>query len=258
MSTVVIKFLFVLVLAYIALCGLMFVFQRSLIYFPQARSLTGGATMIALPTAEGQVLVSSRPLNGPNALIYFGGNAEDVSPNLPTLTAAFPEHAIYLLHYRGYGGSAGKPTEAALVADAIALFDKIHPVHPNIIVIGRSLGSGVAIHLTSLRAVQRLALVTPYNSILELAQRQFPYLPVRWILHDKFESWKYATQITVPTLLIAAERDEVIPRASTMALLSHFRSGVASIKVLAGEGHNTFSDTPEYIALLQASLLQAR
>lgn len=238
-------------IGYLALCAALFVFQRSLIYYPQPRSVADGAQTITLRTDEPRVLVTARSHDGPKALVYFGGNAEDVSYSLPGLASAFPDHAIYLLHYRGYGGSAGKPSEAALVADALALFDKVHRAHPDIVVVGRSLGSGVAVQLASERAVSRLVLVTPYDSIADLAAGQFPYLPVHWLLQDKFESWKYAQKVVAPTLLIAAEHDEVIPRASSAQLYSRFRSGVASFKVVPGTGHNTISDSPEYLPLLR-------
>src|SRR5260370_41081884 len=103
-----------------------------------------------------QVLVSTRPKDGSHALIYFGGNAEDVSLNMPSLSAGFPDSAIYLLHYRGYGGSSGRPSEGALFADALTLFDQVHSKHPDVDVVGRSLGSGIAVYVASLRPVTRL------------------------------------------------------------------------------------------------------
>lgn len=236
---------------YLVLCAALFVFQRSLIYLPQPRSPAGGASTITLATDEGPVLVTTRARPGPNALVYFGGNAEDVSGSLPGLAAAFPEHALFLLHYRGYDGSAGKPSEAALIADALALFDKVHAAHPSVVVVGRSLGSGVAVQVASMRPVNRLVLVTPYASLQDLAARHFPWFPVRWLLRDKFESWRYAPQVSAPTLVIAAERDEVIPRDSTEALYSRFRSGVAVFQLVAGAGHNTISESPQYMALLE-------
>ncbi|MEO8006340.1 MAG: alpha/beta hydrolase, partial [Betaproteobacteria bacterium] len=75
--------------------------------------------------------------------------------------------------------------------------------------------------------------------------------PVRLLMQDKFESWKYAPRIAVPTLVIAAEQDRVIPRDSTELLLTHFRNGVATLHFLAGTGHNTLSESPEYISLLK-------
>jgi pimeloyl-ACP methyl ester carboxylesterase len=238
--------------AYLALCAVLFVFQRSLIYFPQPGSL-GSANAVVLPTPQARVLVSVRPHHGPDAVIYLGGNAEDVSLSLPGLSIAFPGHAIYLLHYRGYGGSSGKPSEDALFADGLALFDKARAEHPNIVIVGRSLGAGVAVHVASLRPAARLVLVTPFDSLQELAARQFPYLPISWLLQDKFESWRYAPQVRAPTLILAAEHDEIIPRASTELLHSRFASGLASLRIVAGTGHNTVSDSPEYIPLLRGS-----
>lgn len=95
--------------------------------------------------------------------------------------------------------------------------------------VGRSLGSGIAVQLANERPVARLILVTPYHSIQELAAQQFPYFPVRWLLRDKFESWKYAEKISTPTLLVMAERDEVIPAASTRAVRT-FREGRCDIR----------------------------
>jgi uncharacterized protein len=248
-----IKLVVVVSLIYLGLCALLFLFQRSLIYFPQPRSQSSGMHTMTLQTDDAQVLVTARELSGPDAVIYFGGNAEDVSYSLPTLTAAFPDHAIYLMHYRGYGGSSGSPSEAALFADALGLFDKVSAQHQNFVVVGRSLGSGVAVYLASLRPVARLILITPFHSIQALVAQQFPFFPVRWLLRDKFESWKYAEQVSVPTLIVAAERDEVIPRASTEALYKRFRPGITSLQVIPGTSHNTISEHPEYIRLMQSA-----
>lgn len=197
--------------------------------------------------------MSTRPVDGPRALLYFGGNAEDVSRNLPGFSVAFPGSAIYLPHYRGYGGSSGSPSEEALFADGLTLFDEVHSRHPNIDVIGRSLGSGIAVYVASRRPVARLVLVTPFDSLQDLAAIQYPYIPVRWLLLDKFESWRYAPQVRAPTLILAAEHDEIVPRASTDLLLTRFKSGVASLRVLADTGHNTISYRTEYMQLLTGS-----
>jgi pimeloyl-ACP methyl ester carboxylesterase len=237
--------------AYVAACAALFLFQRSLIYFPQPRSPYAGAGTLILPADGADVLVTVRERSGPSALVYFGGNAEDVSQSLAPLAEAFPDRSLYLMHYRGYGGSSGTPSETALVADALQLFDRVHAQHADIVVIGRSLGSGVAVQLAGRRPAERLVLVTPYDSLQELAARQFPYVPVRWLLRDKFESGKYAGRITAPTLLIAAENDEVIPRASTDALRARFAPGVAALQVVAGADHNTISSSPAYPGLLR-------
>lgn len=168
---------------YVGLLVWVFFSQRSLIYFPQPRS-NHDAAVIRIP---GHVLVSSRSADGPNAVIYFGGNAEDVSLDLPDFSSTFPNAAIYLLHYPGYGGSAGHPTEKSIVAAAFALFDAVRVQHANITLIGRSLGTGVAIQVASQRPVTRLVLVTPYDSMVDVAQEHYPFLPNRLLMVDKYE-----------------------------------------------------------------------
>ena len=235
---------------YALACLALWLMQRSLIYFPQPRRFGNAASVMEMQVADARLVVSSRRLSGPDAVIYFGGNAEDVSGSLPELAAAFPSHALYLPHYRGYGGSSGKPTQAALFADALAIFDQLRAQHPNITLVGRSLGSGVAVHVASVRPAARLVLVTPYDSIAELAAQQFPFVPVGFLLSDKFESWRFAPQVKVPTTIIAASDDEVIPMESTRKLLSRFQPGVAQFSVIPGTGHNNISDSPAYRQLL--------
>ena len=119
------------------------------------------------------------------------------------------------MHYRGYGGSAGAPSEAALLEDARTLFDQVHARHADVVAMGRSLGTGVAVRLASERPVSRLVLVTPYDSLQDIAVRQYPYFPVRWLLRERFDSGRVAARVTAPTLILAADGDEVIPREST-------------------------------------------
>lgn len=240
-------------LVYIALCLVLFMAQRSLIYFPQPKSPADNGPTLTLDSGGESVLISTRPRPGADAVIYFGGNAEDVSHSLPTLAEAFPERSLYALNYRGYGGSTGKPSEAAIIADALRLYDVVHADHRRITVIGRSLGSGVAIHIASLRPVERLVLVTPYDSLLNIAVTQFGYFPLRWLMLDKFESWRYAAKVTASTRLIVAQNDEVIPFASSEALYKELPRSLATLTIIRGAGHNTISESPEYIPALRGS-----
>jgi pimeloyl-ACP methyl ester carboxylesterase len=138
--------------------------------------------------------------------------------------------------------------------DAQSLFEKVHAQHPNVVVIGRSLGTGVAVRLASEQPVSRLVLITPYDSLAEIAAAQFPYFPINWLLRDKYNSGQYAPTVTVPTRIIAAEHDEVIPRSSTEKLFERFPKGVASMKVIPATDHNTISNTREFLLELQAAL----
>jgi pimeloyl-ACP methyl ester carboxylesterase len=250
----IISFAAFLVLVYVGLCVALFVFQRSFIYYPQPRARGEISPTMALSVPGAELLISVRPHDGPDAIVYFGGNGEDVTFNLPAFSSAFPNHALYLMNYRGYGGSSGNPGEADIQQDALALFDRVHAQHANVVVMGRSLGSGVAIRLASQRPATRLVLITPYSSIAELGARQFPFFPVKWLLRDKFESWRYAPQIRVPTLLVAAEHDQIIPRTSTEDLYTRFAPGVASLRVIPGVGHNTISQHPLYLQALSQGL----
>jgi pimeloyl-ACP methyl ester carboxylesterase len=252
-----VSFVVFVAIVYVGLCAALFFFQRSLIYYPQPRPQGEMSATLPLSVAGVELVISVRAHEGPNAIVYFGGNGENVTYNLPTFSAAFPEHALYLMNYRGYGGSSGSPSEAALSQDALALFDYVHARHPNVIVMGRSLGSGVAIRLASQRPATKLVLITPYASIAELGAGQFPLFPVKWLIRDRYESWRYAPLIDVPTRLVVAEHDEIIPRASTDALYARFRPGVASQRVIPATGHNTISATPMYAEVLQSALAQS-
>jgi len=99
--------------------------------------------------------------------------------------------------------------------------------------------------------VKRLVLVTPYDSLQEIAAAHFPYFPVRWLLRDKYESWRYAPRVTAPTLLLAAEHDEIIPASSTQQLLTRFPRGVATMTVIGEADHNAISAMPGYLAALR-------
>ena len=248
----ILSFVAFVAIIYIALCVLLFFFQRSLIYYPQPRAKGERSATMLLSVPDAELVISVRSHDGEKAIVYFGGNGEDVAYNLPDFSTALPEHALYLMNYRGYGGSTGTPTERAIHEDAQSLFDWVHARHPHVVIMGRSLGSGVAIRLASERPAARLVLITPYSSIVELGARHFPYFPVRWLLQDKYESWRYAPKITVPTLLVAAENDEIIPRASTEDLYSRFAPNVASLQLIPGVGHNTISDSPLYLISLRS------
>lgn len=237
---------------YAAACAALFFLQRSLIYFPHAGSGAAAAHTLRLPVDGGDVLVSVQPRPGPAAAIYFGGNAEDVSYSLPTLARAFPDRALYLLHYRGYGGSAGTPSEAALHADALALFDRVHAQHADVVVVGRSLGTALGVRLAAERPVSRLVLVTPFDSLRDLAAQHYPYFPVRWLMVDKYDSGRDAPRITVPTTLVVAGSDEIISRASSEQLYRRFAPGIATLTVIPGAGHNTISESPVYVDVLKA------
>ena len=238
-------------LLYAAACAMLYARQRKVLYTPVPHRNRAVPT-IPLGAHDVDVRVSVRPLESPRAVVYYGGKSEDVSATVPVLGDAFPDAAIYALHYRGFGDSAGAPTEANLVADAMALFDTVRKRHPDVVVVGRSLGTGVAIQVAARRRARRLVLVTPYDSIAEVAATHFRAFPVRWIVQDRFESWRVAPFIRIPTTVIVAERDAVIPIAHTRRLLEHFGPNVVRLVTLKDEDHGSFMAKRVFIEALRA------
>jgi pimeloyl-ACP methyl ester carboxylesterase len=230
---------------YAGLVLVFLVFQRSFIYMPTpATRAHDGANVLDVPGAR--IRISGRPLDAPRAVLYFGGNAEDVAYTVPDLAAAFPDRAIYAVHYRGYSGSTGRTTEKALRDDARRAFRMVHERHPDVIVVGRSLGSSLAIQLAAEEPVTRLVLITPFESILAIARRVAPFLPMGVLLADRYESWRYAPRVTCPTLVLAASHDELVLPADTGRLLAAFPPGVTRHRVIDGADHNSLSESPDF------------
>ena len=233
------------VCVYASVCLFFFVFQRSFIYMPTpATPAHDTAAVLEVPNAR--LRLSTRDFDGPKALIYFGGNAEDVAFTVPELATVFPDRAIYALHYRGYGGSSGQPAEAAMRNDARTLFRMVHGLHPDVMAVGRSLGSSLAIQLAAEGGISRLVLIAPFESILAIASRVAPFLPMRLLLRDPWHSWRYAPRVTCPTLILAASRDEIVPMSDTRKLFEAFQPGVAALRVIDGTDHNSVSCPEEF------------
>lgn len=238
---------------YAGLCLLMFLTQRSQIYFPVSASAAQGAHSMSFETAGATLRVWEVDRPGPAAVVYFGGNAEDVGASMGPYAEQLPGHSLYFVNYRGYAGSTGEPSEKALVGDAIALYDLLRSRHSDVSVVGRSLGSGVAVQLASARHVERLVLVTPFDNLANVAQAHFPWLPVRLLMLDRYDSAGHAPAIEEPTLVVIAERDEIIPRARTDALVDAFNDR-PQVRVLKGARHNDLDLDPDYLREVGAFL----
>ncbi len=239
---------------YVSLCTLLFLTQRSHIYFPTRESEAAGAEAIWLESQGERLKIWSVARPGRKAVIYFGGNAEDVAWSVEPLSAAFPDRSLYLVNYRGYGGSSGRPSEPGLKADALAVFDHVARSHEDIAVMGRSLGSGIAVSVAAGRRVERLVLVTPYDSLVEVARKYYRYLPVSMLLRDRYDSAALAPSVSAPALVVVAAEDEIIPRERSEALAAAFAPGQATVAVIAGAGHNSLDLSPDYLRTVQRFL----
>lgn len=209
---------------YLGVCALLYLFQRQLLYLPQGTRVSADQTDFQLIN-EGVTLRGWRVNPGQSrALLFFGGNAEAIGYQRERFTRWFPGHTIYLLAYRGYGASDGSPSEAALKSDALALYDSIAPTFQGVDVLGRSVGTGVALHLAARRPIAKLALITPYDSLVAVAARHYPGLPVSWLLSDRFVATDDAARVSAPTLLLIARQDQIIPPEHAEALARAFPS----------------------------------
>jgi len=237
---------------YIFATGYMYIQQRSFIFHPTKASNISSELEVKFKhdneTLSGWV---TRP-GKKNALLYLGGNAEKIENNIPFYKKEFPHYTTYFISYREYGKSTGKATEENLLNDALYIFDQISKNHENITIVGRSLGSGVASHVASHRNVAKAILVTPYDSIQNIALRRYPMLPIPILLKHKFESWKKVKKITAPTLILIAETDKVVPRQHTENLIKHFKKIDPKVVTIKDSNHGSIINKVEYKNLLKS------
>ena len=183
-------------------------------------------------------------------LIYFGGNAEQISAFIPS-AKEIKNWSVLMLNYRGYGHSEGTPSEKNLFADSLLIYDTFTAREDidkeNVVVLGRSLGTGVAMNLATKRNFKALILASPYDSIARLAQDQYPYVPVNLLIKHPFYSIKLTPQITLPTLVLLAENDNVVPFESSKTLLENWDVGEKTVKQIEDTDHNSLIEHADYI-----------
>lgn len=235
------------IVAYAGICAWMYVKQRDLMYFPQATKVDAKDTDFGI--ARNGVMLNGWLVNigQPGAIIYFGGNAERIEDMRDEFAQWFPQSSVYLVPYRGYGASEGTPSEEALLSDALAVFDQVRARQQGapITVIGRSLGSAVAGHVASQRPVAKLVLITPFDSMASVAQAHYPWLPLRWLMQDRYETAQYLKKYNGPVLLVRAGKDEVVPVASTDRLIAGM-SKKPQVIDLPDATHNSIDADPAF------------
>ena len=191
-------------------------------------------------------------------VLYFGGNAEEVSW-MAEMSARFPGWALLAVNYRGYGGNAGHPGEAPLVADSLALFDwaaaRTDVDKARIVAIGRSLGSGVAVQLAAARKLAGVVLVTPFDSLADVAQRIYRFVPVGLLLRHPFDSLSRAGAIATPMLALVAADDTLIPPAHAKRLFEAWH-GPKKWQEIARADHNSIDGDELYWQTIAAFLAE--
>ncbi|MEX0707772.1 MAG: alpha/beta fold hydrolase [Woeseia sp.] len=253
--TTLIRLAVVAVLAYTASCSWLYLGQDALLYYPTPESTRTDAVALRLSHDE-ETLKVWKAGGGEAAVIYFGGNAEDVGFNIPSFTRDIPDATHYFVNYRGYGGSTGSPEEAANYRDAAYVFDYVSERHEQVSVIGRSLGSGIAVWLAAERPVARLVLITPFDSIEAVARNAYPWVPVSLLLKDKYRAVDRVPEVDAPVLILVAEADSIIPQERSVALARAFDESQACLQVIRNAGHNTIGRSRDYLRLIGDFLAQ--
>ncbi len=209
----------------LALLGIV-AFERRLIYpasflaamaAPSAPEAT--ATPLTIPTPDGETLQARYVAAEPGAplALYFHGNGD-------TLTIGFANDAIDALHdfglavlaidYRGFGASTGSPSEAGLHIDAETAFAKaldLGYTPDRIVIVGQSLGSGVAVLLASRHRVAGVLLDCPFSALVDVAAWLLPIFPVHRLMHDQFRSDQVIAGIGTPLMIVHGENDWTVP-----------------------------------------------
>ena len=207
---------------YLAALLALAVFQRRLLYLPKPLEVSpaaaglGSAQVLRLHTPDGETLLAwyippapTRPL-----ILYFHGNADrlaDKAERFRRLTAT--GHGLLAVEYRGFAGSTGSPTEQGLLIDAETAYARalsLGAKPSRLVVLGESLGSGVAVALAARYEVGAIVLDSPY-SVVAVAARRYWMFPVRWLMRDTFRSDVRIGKITAPLLMVHGTRDEPFP-----------------------------------------------
>jgi cephalosporin-C deacetylase-like acetyl esterase len=181
------------------------------------------------------------------AILYFGGRSEEVSWVSGPLSEMSGAHCLFM-NYRGYGQSHGTPSEAALCSDALELYDWLSEQRDvdarRISIVGRSLGTGIAVYAAAMRQPAATVLVTPYDSIVEIARRRFPYCAAGVLLKHRFESMRLAVQAKCPVLVLLAQMDEIVPTERALRLVNAWPAD-KEVVTIAGTGHCDIQSHPE-------------
>ncbi len=223
--------------------------QRHLMYFPDTTYFTpktAGLTGVSeevLQTPDGsRVLAWYAPAKpGQPTLLYFHGNAGSLETRIERIRKYMARGlGVFMMTYRGFGGSSGEPSEAANVADARLAYDtlteRLGIAPADIIVYGESLGTSVAVQVAGAREVAGIVLDAPYTSMVDLAALHHPWIPGRWFMTDRYETRRHIKAVTAPLLILHGEIDDIVPVTMGREIFN-LANAPKTIKTFQGAGH---------------------
>lgn len=210
--------------AYLILAALLYVFQGSLIYYPERQLMATPNQFgldyepVSVETEDGIKLsgwyLASNPARG--VLLFFHGNAGNISHRIVSLQL-FNRLGLstLIIDYRGYGESEGKPSEAGTYLDAEAAWRylveqrKIDP--SQIVIFGRSLGAAIATYVASRHTPRAVIIESAFTSAADLAGRYYPFMPVRWLTRFEYNTLHYVGALKCPLLVVHSRHDDIVP-----------------------------------------------
>ncbi|PBI91234.1 putative aminoacrylate hydrolase RutD [Variovorax boronicumulans] len=188
--------------------------------------------------------------------IYFAGRGEDVRATAQMLHWLPEGFGFAALNYRGVADSQGAPSETASVADAAQFASHLRRAFPQarLHVVGRSLGTGVAIQLVARQEFASLQLITPYDSLLEVAKKRFPLVPLSLLLRHRFNSIEHSKEVAAKTQVLLAAKDDVVPHERSEKLIAAWPTPVSVQTVSNSDHHNITGLEETWLMLVDFAL----
>lgn len=250
----------VLLFVYALIMLFVFIFQSYLFFSPRyyrdeqrLKEIDMFLTPLLLPAEDETLLegVLYEPTQASSKIIlYFGGVQQDSVALVEKFAMHYPHMPFITYNYRGYGRSEGKPSQSKLFIDAMHIYDDLvlrYDYRPeNIILMGYSLGSGVASFLGSQRLVKEIILMAPYDSVYEVLKKRYPFSGIQWVLHQKFPSVDFVPHIDVPVHIYAASDDKVV-NIKHAKMLKSYVNNLAGFYEYGNVGHNDILFNPDII-----------
>lgn len=245
----------IIVALYIAACTYMYVQQRNIVFEPGKEDVAlavnevAGASNVTLETPDGVMLKAwwVQPRGGYPIYLYLHGNAGNLQGSFSNPNGRAERFVgltqggagLLAVSWRGYGGSSGEPSETGFMQDAETALAWIQQRSPDsrIIVFGESLGTSVAMQMAAAHEFGAIVLDSPYTSIVDVGQRKYPWLPVRMLSKDHFESLQYAAQVTEPALVQHCTEDTVVPYVMGQQLFEALASQDKHFETIQGQCH---------------------
>jgi pimeloyl-ACP methyl ester carboxylesterase len=229
-------------LGYLIALHWVFLYQRKLQYRPSHRDASGAGNDTFRPWRSADAFLGYvRPVEEPRrAVLFFHGNGGEALDR-EWMDELVPRQVLLLLaEYPGFGARPGAISESELLRASEALFEEIRRTWGDIpvTVVGESLGSAVACYVAARKKADRLALISPFPSAVDVVSRRYPYFPLRWILKDKFPAAQYVRGAGVPLYVLHGTLDQVIPMELGRKLYSAYDGPKKEFTEIPGFGHN--------------------